>query len=84
MVEDWTSGCDSIVGTNGNISQDPLFCDAANGDYSIASESPCAPAQSGCGLIGAFDVGCVATGVTQGQGGRTEESSWTRVKEFFR
>ncbi len=42
---------------------DPLFCDATNGDYRLASGSPCLPANSPCGqLVGALPE-CVATGV---------------------
>lgn len=75
------TGCDS-VGINGNISADPLFCGPASGDYSIASESPCAAANSGgCGLIGAFDVGCTATSVPTA---RVEKSSWGEIKKIFR
>jgi len=45
--------------TNGNFSADPLFCDTATGDYSLASNSFCAPAYSSTGLrIGALDVSC--------------------------
>lgn len=32
---------DGAAGGNGNISLDPLFTDAANGDYSLKSTSPC-------------------------------------------
>jgi hypothetical protein len=40
---------------------DPLFCDTANGDYSIADNSSCAPAHSPCGqLIGKYGVNCTA------------------------
>lgn len=47
------------TGKNNNISVDPSFCDATGGDYHIYDTSPCAPAQSSCGvLIGALDVGC--------------------------
>ena len=47
------------TGTDGNISQDPLFCDLAGGDYAIEDGSPCAAGQSGgCGLIGALAAGC--------------------------
>ncbi len=47
----------------GNISLDPLFCDSANGDYSLSANSPCAPehAPPGCGLIGALGVECDGT-----------------------
>lgn len=43
-----------------NIFADPLFCDEASGKYYIQENSPCAPDNSpmGCGLIGAFPVGC--------------------------
>lgn len=38
---------------------DPVFCDAANGDYTISGLGPAAPANSLCGeLVGAFPVGC--------------------------
>jgi hypothetical protein len=52
---------------NGNLSEDPLFCDTANGDYSIREISVCAPANNSCGqagvLIGALGVGCSSTDV---------------------
>ncbi len=48
--------------SNGNISLDPLFCDAAGGDFTIRDVSPCAPENNECNsLIGAYGVGC--TGV---------------------
>jgi len=60
---DWM-GC--IAGqdtTNGNLSEDPLFCAPENSDFHICDISPCAPAQQPeCGLIGASDVGCSSTG----------------------
>jgi len=78
---DYPESCDP-TGTAGNISANPCFCDRANGDYSIASESPCAPANSGgCGLIGALDVGCTATGVQEGS---SELSTWGSIKKMFR
>ncbi len=46
----------------GNFSADPLFCDAANGDYTLNAESPCLPGHNpggvDCGLVGAFGQGC--------------------------
>lgn len=43
-----------------NISDDPLFCDLAGGNYALTEGSPAAPENSpeGCGLIGAVPVGC--------------------------
>jgi parallel beta-helix repeat protein len=43
----------------GNICADPLFCDAANGDYHISGTSPCAPANNSCSAnMGSSPVGC--------------------------
>jgi len=45
-------------GTNGNISEDPMFCPGGEGSsYELSQCSPCASA-SGCGQIGALGVGC--------------------------
>jgi hypothetical protein len=51
---------DAICGTDGggNISFDPLFCDADGGDYSLRSDSPCLV--GACGQIGALGEGCEA------------------------
>ncbi len=47
------------TGTNGNISTDPLFCDAENWDYTLFNNSPCLPANNDCGLLmGALGQGC--------------------------
>ena len=43
---------------NGNISADPLFCDTANGDFSLQASSPCSADSNTCGQIGALPVGC--------------------------
>jgi len=41
------------------IDADPVFCDAENGDYLLAENSPCAAAhQPTCGRIGAYAMGC--------------------------
>jgi len=56
------SGIPDQTGLNGNISMNPIFCDAAAHDYSIHEMSPCAPGNhpggNECGLIGARGVGC--------------------------
>jgi hypothetical protein len=60
-----------------NISADPLFCDAAAGDFALRADSPCAgPGPYGCGTIGALDTGCGPVPV--------ESLSWGRVKAKFR
>jgi len=51
---------------NGNISENPMFCDTTNNDFHIASISPCAPENNECGeLIGAFNVGCSITDIDE-------------------
>ncbi len=53
------SGIDDPTGSDGNISADPEFCDMAEGNYNVGSDSPChADNSGGCGLIGAFGDGC--------------------------
>jgi hypothetical protein len=78
---DWIGCIADQYGLDGNISEDPLFCDptceAESDDYSIASTSPCAPdANPDCGLIGAWPVDCGAT--------PSQDTSWGRVKSMFR
>lgn len=59
-------GVGNPTGASGNISEDPLFCDAASGDYALHSDSPCSPFFShGCELIGARAVGCAQTGAEE-------------------
>ncbi len=46
-------------GTANNISLDPIFCSLAGDDLRVRSNSPCTPANSGCGqLIGAGSPAC--------------------------
>jgi hypothetical protein len=58
---DWV-GC--IAGqeeVHDNFSLDPFFCDADNGDFTLARNSPCLPENSPCATrVGARDVGCEA------------------------
>jgi hypothetical protein len=56
---DWVGGIAGQLGVAGNIAADPIFCDAAGGELTLHSLSPCAPdANPGCGLIGAWPLGC--------------------------
>lgn len=55
----WTTepyaGCPDPTGTDGNISTDPHFIDAASEDFHLAPDSPClAGATQDCGRMGAF------------------------------
>lgn len=71
-------GClEFLEGASGNISADPLFCDAKAGDCSVRSDSPCAAENGGgCGTIGARDVGCVSASVT--------DITWGALKALHR
>ncbi len=53
---DWVSCIAAQANMNGNISEDPLFCDSANGDYALDDMSPAWLAA--CGAMGAFDAAC--------------------------
>jgi predicted outer membrane repeat protein len=77
---DWVGGIEDQHGVNGNISEDPLFCDPENGDLTLHVHSPCAPfspPNEECGLIGAWPVAC---------GGPTvvESTTWGRIKAAYR
>jgi hypothetical protein len=76
LAGDWVDCLASWADQNGNFADDPLFCDLDEPDLSIRSDSPCAAAQSGCGLVGAIDVGCELFSV--------QAESWTRVKSRYR
>jgi predicted outer membrane repeat protein len=59
---DWVGPFAPLQGVNGNFSLDPLFCDAGNGDFTLAGDSPCLPPNNSCSvLIGAHDQGCPPT-----------------------
>ena len=56
---DWVGCIADQYGINGNISEDPLFCDLPGGDLHLNENSPCAaPQQPTCGQIGALGIGC--------------------------
>lgn len=61
-----------------DFSADPQFCDLAQMDLTLRQSSPCATGHSpaGCGLIGAFDVGCGPVAV--------ESVTWGDVKATYR
>ncbi|MDH3197519.1 MAG: T9SS type A sorting domain-containing protein [Candidatus Krumholzibacteria bacterium] len=52
---DWVGSYAGQLGTNGNISADPEFCDVASGNYHLAGSSPCLAA---CGQMGVHGRGC--------------------------
>ena len=56
---DWTDCIADLEHANGNLSVNPLFCDADPGDFSLAADSPCLPENNDCGVrIGGYDQGC--------------------------
>lgn len=56
---DWVGGIAQFLGINCNISEDPMFCDPENDDFTLDCSSPCAPGNNPpCGPIGAWPVGC--------------------------
>jgi hypothetical protein len=75
---DWVGCIADQYGENGNFSADPLFCDAENGNFTLCADSPCAAA-AGCGLVGAFGIGCDACGEIS-----VEHTTWGGVKTLFR
>ena len=76
---DWIGSLSAMLGIDGNIAADPLFCadePHAQQDWTIANVSPCAAEQSACGLIGAWDVGCTTTPMAP--------ATWGGVKARYR
>jgi len=78
---DWVGCLAGLEAVNGNLSLDPVFCDAAGGDFSLDGTSPCLPGNhpdgSTCGLMGAKGYGCGSTTAT-------EPVAWGDVKRMFR
>ncbi|MBU0983977.1 MAG: PKD domain-containing protein, partial [candidate division Zixibacteria bacterium] len=56
---DYVGQLSAYLNTMNNINLDPLFCDTAGGDFSLAGPSPCASTNNACyATIGILDVGC--------------------------
>lgn len=75
---DWHDCLSDFFGIDGNISEDPLFCDAPSGDLRLSEGSPCAPftpPNEECDLIGAWPVGCEPTAI--------EWTTWGRIKTQY-
>lgn len=65
----WQGAISDQYGRDGNISVDPLFCDAANGLYTLYAASQCAPKNNPSGeLIGSQDIGCGSTYIVDPDG----------------
>jgi len=66
------------TGSDGNISMDPLYCDAVNWDLTVDAASPNLPGSpdNTCGtLIGCFGEGCDSP---------VESKSWGAIKAMWR
>jgi predicted outer membrane repeat protein len=72
---DWVGPLAGQLGTNNNISADPLFCDAASDNYYLTVGSPCIAPQ--CyeqgSVIGVYGTGCQPPN-------SVEALSWGRIK----
>lgn len=69
-------GLPDLTGQDGNISEDPRFCDKGDGFYGLMPTSPCVPANNDCGLLmGAFPVSCEST--------NTATTSWSALKTLY-
>jgi len=58
-----------------NISEDPQFCGAPVGDFTVHEDSPCNGGAHDGSVIGAFEVGCYVP---------VERASWGAIKAKFR
>ncbi len=62
----YTNYMQDQTGINGNISEDPLFCDYDNWVLTLAEQSPCLPENNDCGvLMGALGMDCTLTGAEE-------------------
>jgi len=76
-ADDQISDCIVAIGQDDNIVGDPLFCDSADDNYTIDALSPASPNHpSGCGLRGAYGVGCGPVSI--------ESKSWGDIKALYR
>lgn len=76
---DWVSCIADQLGIDGNICEDPLFCDPGSGDLHLHCDSPCqpfSPPNPECDLIGAWPVGCGAS--------PSSRTTWGGLKHLYR
>ncbi len=76
---DWTGCIAGQAGVNGNISQDPLFCDIPSGDLTNEACSPCLAANNSCDQ----DIGAQASDGC-GCGEATEPATWGGIKAMYK
>lgn len=62
----FSSSIADTVGVNGNIGEDPVFCNPPLGDLHLQNNSPCLPWNNDCGvLMGALGEGCLPTQIPE-------------------
>jgi len=81
---DWTSCISEQAELYGNMSVDPLFCDAWGGELMLCEDSPCLPenhpaGDDTCSLVGAWGAGCPPCGPSS-----ASMTSWGAIKAFYR
>ncbi|MCK4305349.1 MAG: right-handed parallel beta-helix repeat-containing protein [Candidatus Eisenbacteria sp.] len=90
---DWVGAIAGQYGVEGNIAEDPGYCGAAGGDFTLEDTSPCAPyspPNPACDQIGAWPVGCTgSSAITEPAAAPAEVflnacrpnplSAWTRI-----
>jgi predicted outer membrane repeat protein len=67
---DWVECIEDQIWINGNIWEDPMFCDPGAENYRLEDNSPCAPfspPNAECDLIGAWPTGCNPSSVGGGE-----------------
>jgi predicted outer membrane repeat protein len=72
---DWEACLSGMLGHDGNIAADPIFCDLEQADLRLSAGSPCLPTGE-CDRMGAWPAGCGATPATP--------LSWGALKALFR
>jgi len=76
---DWVGAFAAQLGTNGNLSADPLFCSPGSGNFFLHEGSPCTPGNhpdgDDCGIIGLLGAGCGTVGI--------EHQTWGVIKTLF-
>lgn len=84
----WDNGLDipdacsgEVIGFNGNISADPVFCSGSTGDFTLSEDSPCAGAGEGDTDIGAMGVAC---GPQAGVATPERDVTWSTLKSIYR
>lgn len=77
---DWTGPIAGQGTINGNMSEDPEFCNPPAGDLGLGPDSDCLAANNTCGVL----IGAVGESCSAGIVARTEKSSWSGIKAVYR